>query len=72
MKIYITRYSSVSEKIQPCEEARLDENNRWYVEVNSLAGLIELAGKYQTLILEVDHAKGETRIEIFDDWSSQA
>lgn len=71
MKIYITRYSAASEKIQPCDEARLDENNRWYVEVNSLAGLIELAEKYQTLILEVD-PKGETRIEIFDDWSDQA
>lgn len=72
MKIYVTRYSSGSKKIQPCEEARLDENNRWYVEINSLEGLIDLAEKYQTLILEVDHAKGETRIEIFDDWSGQA
>lgn len=72
MKIYITRYSAASEKIQPCDEARLDENNRWYVELHSLAGLIDLAEKYDTLILVVDHAKGETRIEIFDDWSGQA
>lgn len=72
MKIYITRYSAASEKIQPCDEARLDENNRWYVEINSLEGLIDLAEKYQTLILEIDPVKGEMRIEIFDDWSSEA
>lgn len=72
MKIYITRYSAASEKIQPCEEAQLDKNNRWYVELHSLAGLIDLAEKYDTLILEVDHAKKEYRIEIFDDWSDQA
>ena len=72
MKIYVARYSSASEKNRPCDEARLDENNRWYVELHSLTGLIDLAEKYQTLILEVDRAKGETRIEIFDDWSGQA
>jgi len=71
MKIYITRYSNPSEKIQPCEEARLDKNNRWYVDINSLEGLIDLAEKYQTLILEVDHKLNEFRIEIFDDWSDQ-
>jgi len=72
MKIYITRYSNPSKKIQPCEEAQLDKNNRWYVELHSLAGLIDLAEKYDTLILVVDHAKKEYRIEIFDDWSSEA
>ena len=72
MKIYITRYSAASKKLRPCDEAQLDENNRWYVEINDLSGIIDLAEKYQTLILEVDRAKQEYRIEIFDDWSDQA
>lgn len=72
MKIYITRYSAASKKLRPCDEAKLDKNNRWYVELNALDGLIDLAEKYQTLILEVDRAKQEYRIEIFDDWSHEA
>lgn len=73
MKIYITRYSYASEKLKPCDEAIYEESTgRWFVDINSLEGLIDLAEKYQTLILVVDHARGETRIEIFDDWSSQA
>jgi len=73
LKAYITRFSSPSDRLQPCDEARLDENNnRWFVELHSLSALIELAEKYQTLILEVDHKLNEFRIEIFDDWSDQA
>lgn len=71
MKFYVTRQLQYSPKIRPIDEADQD-NKGWFVELHSLSALIELAEKYQTLILEVDHAKGETRIEIFDDWSDQA
>ena len=68
MQFLITRTSNWRNDRPPYDGATRGENDKWYVEIDSIKDLVDLFKEVGWLVIHDDIDDEGIEIEIYDDW----